>query len=104
MKLGMTVVGLVGALLLGLAIGGDSPEGSGATGGGDGSVAAIGAENLEMLESDRMMLERMRTATSQSMMTMIREDPMWRDEGMIQAQEEYQAQLDRMLGKRRSGP
>lgn len=104
MNLRMIVVGLGGALLLGLVIGGGTTEGTGATGGGDGSVTAIGVENLEMLESDRMMLERMRASTSQSMMTMIREDPMWRDEGMIQAQEEYQAQLDRMLGKRQSGP
>jgi hypothetical protein len=34
------------------------------------------------------------------MNTMIAADPMWVDEDMIRAQEQYQAQIDRMLARR----
>jgi hypothetical protein len=48
----------------------------------------------EMLEEDMRMLERMRVAVSPP------KDPMWFDSDMIQAQEQYQAQIDRMLARR----
>jgi hypothetical protein len=53
-----------------------------------------------MLERDMLMLERMRVSASLSMNTMIAADPMWVDEDMIRAQEQYQAQIDRMLARR----
>jgi hypothetical protein len=53
-----------------------------------------------MLERDMQMLERMRVSASLSMNTMIAADPMWVDEDMIRAQEQYQAQIDRMLARR----
>lgn len=59
---------------------------------------------LDMLESDQHMLERMRNSLSPSMNTMIENDPMWTDPEMIRAQEEYQAQLDRMIAKRPGTP
>lgn len=58
----------------------------------------------EMLESDAAMLEQMQSSASPVMMTMIQEDPMWTDPDMIRAQEDYQAQVDRMLGKRPGRP
>jgi hypothetical protein len=54
---------------------------------------------LGMLEGDMRMLERMRVAVSPSMNTMIELDPMWVDPAMIRAQEQYQAQLDRMIAR-----
>ena len=54
---------------------------------------------LGMLEGDMRMLERMRVSVSPSMNTMIELDPMWVDPAMIRAQEQYQAQLDRMIGR-----
>ena len=53
-----------------------------------------------MLEGDMRMLERMRVGGSSSMNTMIGRDPMWVDPDMVQAQEQYQAQLDRMIAGR----
>ncbi|MEX0700447.1 MAG: hypothetical protein WD354_12025 [Acidimicrobiia bacterium] len=53
-----------------------------------------------MLEGDMRMLERMRVSVSSPMNTMIELDPMWVDSDMIRAQEQYQAQLDRMLARR----
>lgn len=53
-----------------------------------------------MLEGDMRMLERMGVSVSSSMNTMIELDPMWVDSDMIRAQEQYQAQLDRMLARR----
>jgi hypothetical protein len=41
----------------------------------------------------------MRVAVSPSMNTMIELDPMWVDPAMIRAQEQYQAQLDRMIAR-----
>ena len=55
--------------------------------------------NRGMLEADLRMLERMRVATSPAMNAMIELDPMWVDPDMIRAQEQYQAQLDRMIGR-----
>jgi hypothetical protein len=52
-----------------------------------------------MLEGDMRMLERMRVSVSSSMDTMIELDPMWVDPAMIRAQEQYQAQLDRMIAR-----
>jgi hypothetical protein len=53
----------------------------------------------EMLDSDIGMLEQMRAWVSPSMTGMIATDPMWVDPGMIRAQEQYQAQIDRMLAR-----
>jgi hypothetical protein len=53
-----------------------------------------------MLESDMQMLEWMRAATSPPMNRMTGLDPMWVDPAMIRGQEQYQAQIDRMLGSR----
>lgn len=58
------------------------------------------AEESGMLASDMAMLDSMRASVSPAMTPMISRDPMWTDPDMIRAQEEYQAQLDRMLGKR----
>jgi hypothetical protein len=52
-----------------------------------------------MLEGNMRMLERMRVSVSPSMNTMIELDPMWVDPAMIRAQEQYQAQLDRMIAR-----
>lgn len=41
----------------------------------------------------------MRTAVSPLMNGMIAADPMWSDPDMIRAQEQYQAQMDRMVGR-----
>ncbi len=59
---------------------------------------------LEMLDSDQQMLEGMRSAVTPNMVTMIESDPMWIDPDMIRLQEENQAQLDRMIGKRPGQP
>lgn len=58
----------------------------------------------EMLESDQRMLERMRESVSPNMGSMIEQNPMWVDPDMIRLQEENQAQLDRMLGRRPGQP
>ncbi|MDP3984533.1 MAG: hypothetical protein Q8Q52_05970 [Acidimicrobiia bacterium] len=52
-----------------------------------------------MLGGDMQMLERMRVSVPSSMNTMIEVDPMWVDSDMIRAQEQYQAQLDRMIAR-----
>lgn len=57
-----------------------------------------------MLESDQQMLDQMRTTVSPNMKTMIDHNPMWTDPSMIRLQEEYQAQLDRMIGRHRDRP
>ncbi len=67
-----------------------------------GVIGDVG--QLDMLESDQQMLERMRNSLSPSMNTMIQNDPMWTDPEMIRAQEEYQAQLDRMIARRTERP
>jgi hypothetical protein len=54
----------------------------------------------EMLQSDMRMLEQMRISLSRSMNGMIADDPMWVDPVMIRGQEQYQAQIDRMLARR----
>lgn len=58
----------------------------------------------EMLEADQQMLEQMRAMASASMGTMIDQKPMWVDPDMIRLQEENQAQLDRMIGRRSGQP
>jgi hypothetical protein len=65
------------------------------------SHAALVADFQEtgMLQGDTRMLEWMRAAISPSMNGMIELDPMWADSDMIQAQEQYQAQIDRMLAR-----
>ncbi len=67
-----------------------------------GVIGDVG--QLDMLESDQQMLERMRTSLSPSMKTMIQNDPIWTDPDMIRLQEEYQAQLDRMIARRTERP
>ena len=94
MKSLAAVVGLLVMVTIGLGIG------LGASATPDQPRTGVFAEQLGMLESDQLMLQQMRSGTSLGMTTMIREDPMWLDPDMIKAQEEYQAQLDRMLGKR----
>jgi hypothetical protein len=59
---------------------------------------------LDMLDADLRMLERMRASVSPNMDTMIEKDSMWVDPDMIRLHEEYQSQLDRMLGKRPGQP
>ena len=52
-----------------------------------------------MLERDNQMLESMRISSPSSMSTMIAADGMWVDPEMIWAQEQNQAELDRMIGR-----
>lgn len=59
---------------------------------------------LDMLEADQLMLQQMRSAVIRNMVTMFETDPMWTDPDMIRLQEENQAQLDRMIGKRPGQP
>lgn len=59
---------------------------------------------LGMLESDEDMLERMRVSQDPTMNTMIDRDSMWTDPDMVRLQEEYRAQLDRMLANRPGTP
>lgn len=59
---------------------------------------------LDMLGSDQQMLDRMQAGVDPNMGTMIDQDPMWVDPDMIRLQEEYQAQLDRMIGRRPGTP
>lgn len=59
---------------------------------------------LEMLEADQRMLQQMGDSLRPGMETMISENLMWVDPGMIRLQEEYQAEIDRMLGQRRGQP
>jgi hypothetical protein len=61
-------------------------------------------ETARMLDSDHQMLDQMRSAVSPVMDTMIHHDPMWIDPDMIRLQEEYEAQIDRMLGRRPGQP
>ena len=53
-----------------------------------------------MLEGDMQMLERMRVTVIPNMNQMIELDPTWVDPEMLRAQEQYQAQIDRMLARR----
>ncbi len=55
---------------------------------------------LDMLVSDQQMLNFMRAGVSANMGTMIHNDRMWVDPDMIQLQEQYQAEMDRMIGRR----
>ncbi|GMR02188.1 MAG: hypothetical protein BMS9Abin20_0516 [Acidimicrobiia bacterium] len=59
---------------------------------------------LDMLASNQGMLQQMRSAATPNMLTMIETNPMWTDPDMIRRQEEYQHELDRMIGKRPSQP
>lgn len=100
MKALQTLIGLFALLLLGITISGLSDI----EGRVDGPASQTTVQQTEMLESDMAMLEQMRASTSPVMTTMIQEDPMWTDPDMIQAQEDYQAQMERMLGKRPGQP
>lgn len=96
MKALQTLIGLFALLLLGITISGLSDI----EGRVDGPASQTSVQQTEMLESDMAMLEQMRASTSRVMTVMIQEDPMWTDPDMIRVQEDYQAQRDRMLGKR----
>lgn len=93
------IVGLLAILLLAITIAGLSSI----QGDVERPSHERGVQQPDMLESDMAMLEQMRASTSPVMMTMAQDDRMWTDPDMILVQEEYQAQLDRMLG-RRPGP
>lgn len=54
---------------------------------------------LDMLDSNQGMLQQMRSAATPNMLTMIDSKPMWTDPDMIRRQEEFQRELDRMIGK-----
>jgi hypothetical protein len=87
------------AMVLGAAVLSDDPSQTPA----NSSIRTTGVADpgaAWMLEGDMRMLERMRTAVAQSMNEMIALDPMWVNPEMIQAQEGYQAQIDRMLARR----
>lgn len=94
------ILGLLAFILLGITIAGLSSV----QGDVDGSSHGRVVQQPDMLESDMAMLEQMRAFTSPQMMTMVQDDRMWTDPLMIRVQEEYQAQLDRMLGRRPSPP
>jgi len=59
---------------------------------------------IDMLDSNQGMLQQMRNAATPNMVTMVETKPMWTDPEMIRRQEEFQHQLDRMIGKRPSQP
>ena len=63
------------------------------------SAVTTHAVEASMLERDMQMLESMRASSSSSMNTMIAADRMWVDAEMIRLQEQYQAELDRMIGR-----
>jgi len=88
--------------VVGIAIA-DSPSESD-PGPGTGHLVVSDLSQLDMLDSDQQMLQRMRIAETPNMVTMIEADRMWADPDMIRRQEEYQAQLDRMIGKRPGQP
>jgi len=69
-----------------------------------GQLVVSDLSQLDMLDSDQRMLQRMRIAETPDMVTMIETDLMWTDPDMIRRQEEYQAQLDRMIGRRPGQP
>jgi len=91
MILGLVLMAVVAAVaLVGSALSTSTPR----------SDVVTDLAEREMLDGDMEMLERMRTSLSPQMNTMISIDPMWVDPDMIRAQEQYQAQLDRMMGNR----
>lgn len=59
------------------------------------SAVVSDMNQLDMLDADQQMLER-----QPNMNSMIEQDPMWVDPEMIRLQEDYQAQIDRMMGRR----
>jgi hypothetical protein len=61
-------------------------------------------DRLDMLAVDQRMLQRMSSSASPDMTTMIQTYPMWVDPEMIRLQEQYQTQIERMLGKRPGQP
>ena len=98
MKVLQAFGGLLALLLLGITIVALSDNGR-----VDDPAVQTDVRQTEMLESDAAMLDQMQSPTPSAMTTMIQENPMWTDPDMIRAQEDYQAQVDRMLGNR-SGP
>jgi len=54
----------------------------------------------DMLESNQLMLDQMRTAAPLNMRAMIERNSMWVNPDMVRLQEQNQAQLDRMIARR----
>lgn len=59
---------------------------------------------LDSLEKDHHMLEQMRTAVVASAGARNDTLPMWTDSDVVRAQEQYEAQIDRMIGRRPGRP
>jgi hypothetical protein len=98
LKISLSTLSLI--LLVGLVVALLTPSSFSDMSSIGGSRVVSDLTQLEMLDSDLLMLQQMRNTTSVNMSTMIARDSMWQDPTMIRLQEEYQAQLDRMLGRR----
>ncbi len=94
---------VIGALLTLTALVGSAPPSSQHNVPAGNGVVTNLAEH-EMLDSHQTMLEQMRLSDTSRMVTMIQDDSTWADQDMIRLQEEHQAQLDRMIGKRHGQP
>lgn len=64
-----------------------------------GGQVVSNRSQVDMLPSDQRMLNLMRAEVSTNMETMIHNDRMWVDPDMIHLQEQYQAELDRMIAR-----
>ncbi len=94
---------LVGAWLV-LVVGAVAIASTGSPSGNDpgprtGHQVVSDVGQLDMLEADQAMLQRMQDAVIPNMVTMIETDPMWVDPEMIRLQEEHQAELHRMIAE-----
>jgi hypothetical protein len=99
--IGLKVIGVTWLLLTVIAVTAlaisPTVEGQGTPAGG-GIIGDMG--QISMLDTDQQMLNLMRASSSPAMITMTRDNPMWTDADMIRLQEQNQAQLDRMIGRR----
>jgi len=68
----------------------------------DGVVADLG--RLPSLDADHEMLDQMRATEVPNRGVMADQNPMWDDPDTIRAQEQYEAQIDRMIGRRPGRP
>jgi hypothetical protein len=91
-------------IIVAVAIAITGPQSASGPGPRPGHQVVSDLAQLDMLEADQQMLQQMRSGATPNMVTMIRVDPMWVDPNMVRLQEEYQAQLDRMIGKRPRQP
>jgi len=55
---------------------------------------------LHNLEADHHMLEQMRATAVPNTGVMADQNPMWDDPDTVRLQEQYEAQIDRMIGRR----